>query len=196
MVRMGAQGRAERCRHQRPPQDGQMGRAWQAPGANLGQIQGQTSTTPLLVVNHHQLRRLSWTFHEHDGLKKLSHSDTKCLSLPTCKAMVYKHLMGSSLSTLELLFATFSARGGHCGGKVNILQRPCTSSCTVHRFWTRVCLGLHQAKLIMSSVRGALRQGCHPSSSHIRVAASCFAEAHNNYFGRRDPGAPTRQRTP
>ena len=33
-----AEGRAERCRHQQPPQDGQVGRAWQAPGANFGQI--------------------------------------------------------------------------------------------------------------------------------------------------------------
>ena len=30
--------------------------------------------------------------------------------------MVYKHRLGSSLSTLELLFGTFSSsRGGHCG---------------------------------------------------------------------------------
>ena len=28
--------------------------------------------------------------------------------------------MGSSLSTLELLFATFSARGGHCVEKVEV----------------------------------------------------------------------------
>ena len=40
---MCAEGRAERCRHQRPPQDDQIGRAWEAPGANLGPIQGKTS---------------------------------------------------------------------------------------------------------------------------------------------------------
>ena len=50
--RMGAQGRAERCRHQRPPQDGQMGRAWQAPGTNLGPTQQQGKTSPLSSPFH------------------------------------------------------------------------------------------------------------------------------------------------
>ena len=43
LIRMCAEGRAERCRHQQPPQDGQVGRAWQAPGGNFGQIQEETS---------------------------------------------------------------------------------------------------------------------------------------------------------
>ena len=35
---------------------------------------------------------------ENDDLQKLSHRGTKCLSLPTCKAMVYKHRLRSNLS--------------------------------------------------------------------------------------------------
>ena len=42
--------------------------------------------------------------HEHDGLQKLSHIGTKCVSLCLWVAMVYKHRLGSSLSTLKMIF--------------------------------------------------------------------------------------------
>jgi hypothetical protein len=48
LIRMCVEGRAERWRHQQPPQDGQVGRAWQAPWANFGQIQGKTSLWHIL----------------------------------------------------------------------------------------------------------------------------------------------------
>ena len=75
---------------------------------NVGQIQEKTSSKHIFPITSMRTFRAFMAWWPQQTFSR----DTKCLSLPTCKAMVYKHLMGSSLSTLELLFARFLSSWG------------------------------------------------------------------------------------
>ena len=110
--RMRTPGRTRWCWHRWSLEDGHVGRAWQAPGANFDQIQGLTSPTSIswcrIIISF--LGRGG--FQNDDGLQKLSHTYTKCLTLCLWFEMVYKHRLESSLSTLKMLFAMISRSGG------------------------------------------------------------------------------------
>ena len=105
LMRIGVHGR---CWHQWPPQDGHMGCAWQAPGANFGQIQEKTSSKHIFPLTSMRTFRAFMAWWPQQTFS----CDTKCLSLLWCFVVVYKHLVGKGLSTLEWLFNTFSACGG------------------------------------------------------------------------------------
>ena len=64
------------------------------------------------MVSYHHIIPRSGGFQHDEGLQKLSHTCTKCLTLCLWVEMVYKHRLGSSVSTSKMLFAMISRSGG------------------------------------------------------------------------------------
>ena len=64
------------------------------------------------MVSYHHIIPRSGGFQNDEGLQKLSHTCTKCLTLCLWVEMVYKHRLGSSVSTSKMLFAMILRSGG------------------------------------------------------------------------------------